>query len=118
MLFQNMEHFTTVVYFSLSIMLHLKIVFQLIEFLNTFYGALDTRLKKFRVYQVHNMADEFMIVAGMPQNIGTKYKFSTFSFFPLKSFLWHLVNVLLWRMKYFLLYLVKMPFLALLLFND
>lgn len=43
---------------------------ELIEFLNTFYGVLDNRLKKFRVYQVHNMADEFMIVSGMPQCIG------------------------------------------------
>jgi len=46
---------------------------ELIEFLNTFYGVLDSRLKKFRVYQVHNMADEFMIVAGMPQYIGEEH---------------------------------------------
>ena len=29
--------------------------FKLIEVLNTFYGALDSRLKKFRVYQVQKM---------------------------------------------------------------
>ena len=28
------------------------------------------RIRKFRVYQVHNMADEFMIVSGIPQFIG------------------------------------------------
>ena len=45
----------------------------MIEVLNSFYGSLDARLKKFRVYQVHNMADEFMIVAGMPQTIGEEH---------------------------------------------
>ena len=42
----------------------------MIEFLNLFYGTLDQKLKKFRVYQVHNMADEFMVVSGMPERIG------------------------------------------------
>ena len=28
------------------------------------------RFAKFRVYNVHNMADEFMVVSGMPEKIG------------------------------------------------
>ena len=38
--------------------------------MNVFYGALDMRFAKFRVYNVHNMADEFMVVSGMPEKIG------------------------------------------------
>lgn len=43
---------------------------QLITFLNIFYGSLDKIFSKFRVYNVHNMADEFMVVSGMPERIG------------------------------------------------
>ena len=43
---------------------------QLIEFMNLFYGNLDARFTKFHVYNVLTMADDFMVVSGMPQNIG------------------------------------------------
>ena len=45
-------------------------MFQLIEFMNLFYATLDTRISKFKVYNVHTMADEFMVVSGMPNKIG------------------------------------------------
>ena len=35
-----------------------------------FYVALDMKFGKFRVYNVHNTADEFMVVSGMPEKIG------------------------------------------------
>ena len=44
--------------------------FKLIEFMNLFYSNLDARFAKFRVYNVLTMADDFMVVSGMPQNIG------------------------------------------------
>ena len=40
--------------------------------MNIFYGTLDIRFGKFRVYNVHSMSDEFMVVSGMPQEIGLK----------------------------------------------
>ena len=38
--------------------------------MNLFYGNLDARFAKFQVYNVLTMADDFMVVSGMPQNIG------------------------------------------------
>ena len=38
--------------------------------MNLFYASLDNRINKFKVYNVHTMADEFMVVAGMPNRIG------------------------------------------------
>ena len=38
--------------------------------MNLFYATLDTRISKFKVYNVHTMADEFMVVSGMPNKIG------------------------------------------------
>ena len=38
--------------------------------MNSFYATLDKKFEKFRVYNVHNMADEFMVVSGMPEDIG------------------------------------------------
>ena len=43
---------------------------QLLEFINLFYANLDATLSKFHVYNVLTMSDEFMVVSGMPQNIG------------------------------------------------
>ena len=43
---------------------------QLIDFMNLFYASLDARISKFKVYNVHTMADEFMVVSGMPNRIG------------------------------------------------
>ena len=38
--------------------------------MNLFYTNLDTRFNKFNVYNVLTMADDFMVVSGMPNNIG------------------------------------------------
>ena len=38
--------------------------------MNLFYLSLDNRISKFKVYNVHTMADEFMVVSGMPNRIG------------------------------------------------
>ena len=38
--------------------------------MNLFYSNLDARFAKFQVYNVLTMADDFMVVSGMPQNIG------------------------------------------------
>ena len=38
--------------------------------MNLFYATLDNRISKFNVYNVHTMADEFMVVSGMPGRIG------------------------------------------------
>ena len=38
--------------------------------MNLFYTSLDNRISKFKVYNVHTMADEFMVVSGMPNRIG------------------------------------------------
>ena len=38
--------------------------------MNLFYGNLDERFAKFDVYNVLTMGDDFMLVSGMPQNIG------------------------------------------------
>ena len=43
---------------------------QLLEFINLFYANLDQTLSKFQVYNALTMSDEFMVVSGMPQNIG------------------------------------------------
>ena len=43
---------------------------KLIEFMNLFYTNLDTRFTKFNVYNVLTMTDDFMVVSGMPNNIG------------------------------------------------
>ena len=40
--------------------------------MNLFYSNLDARFAKFQVYNVLTMADDFMVVSGMPQNIGKK----------------------------------------------
>ena len=40
------------------------------EFINVFYANLDLTLTKFQVYNVLTMSDEFMVVSGMPHNIG------------------------------------------------
>ena len=42
----------------------------MIDFMNLFYGNLDERFRKFQVYNVHTMADDFMVVSGMPNKIG------------------------------------------------
>ena len=44
--------------------------FQLIDFMNLFYGNLDARFSKFQVYNVLTMTDDFMLVSGMPKDIG------------------------------------------------
>ena len=41
--------------------------------MNLFYTNLDTRFTKFDVYNVLTMADDFMVVSGMPQNIGDRH---------------------------------------------
>ena len=41
--------------------------------MNLFYTNLDTRFTKFEVYNVLTMADDFMVVSGMPQNIGDRH---------------------------------------------
>ena len=38
--------------------------------MNLFYTNLDTRFTKFNVYNVLTMADDFMVVSGMPNNVG------------------------------------------------
>ena len=38
--------------------------------MNLFYTNLDTRFTKFNVYNVLTMTDDFMVVSGMPNNIG------------------------------------------------
>ena len=43
---------------------------QLLEFINLFYANLDLTLTKFQVFNALTMSDEFMVVSGMPQNIG------------------------------------------------
>ena len=45
--------------------------------MNLFYATLDTRISKFKVYNVHTMADEFMVVSGMPNKIGKRCKICT-----------------------------------------
>ena len=41
--------------------------------MNLFYATLDNRISKFNVYNVHTMADEFMVVSGMPGRIGDRH---------------------------------------------
>ena len=43
---------------------------QLLEFINLFYANLDLTLTKFQVFNALTMSDEFMVVSGMPKNIG------------------------------------------------
>ena len=55
---------------------------QLIEFMNLFYTNLDTRFTKFNVYNVLTMADDFMVVSGMPSSNGdTLFLFIMLVFF-------------------------------------
>ena len=54
----------------------LLLCFQLIDFMNLFYGNLDARFSKFQVYNVLTMTDDFMLVSGMPKDIG-KYRIIT-----------------------------------------
>ena len=56
--------------FNALIKVILWLSFQLIDFMNLFYLSLDNRISKFKVYNVHTMADEFMVVSGMPNRIG------------------------------------------------
>ena len=42
--------------------------------MNLFYATLDSRISKFKVYNVHTMGDEFMVVSGMPNRIGENLK--------------------------------------------
>ena len=43
--------------------------------MNLFYDTFDNRISKFKVYNVHTMADEFMVVSGMPNRIGEFIQF-------------------------------------------
>ena len=38
--------------------------------MNLFYDTFDNHISKFKVYNVHTMGDEFMVVSGMPNRIG------------------------------------------------
>ena len=38
--------------------------------MNLFYDTFDNRISKFKVYNVHTMGEEFMVVSGMPNRIG------------------------------------------------
>ena len=38
--------------------------------MNKFYETFDNRISKFKVYNVHTMGEEFMVVSGMPNRIG------------------------------------------------
>ena len=56
--------------------------------MNLFYTNLDTRFTKFNVYNVLTMADDFMVVSGMPNNVGKKITIlRNFSFLSLFLFL-------------------------------
>ena len=55
-----------------------QVLVQLIEFMNLFYTNLDTRFTKFNVYNVLTMADDFMVVSGMPNNVGMIKKSAKF----------------------------------------
>ena len=46
--------------------------------MNLFYTNLDTRFSKFNVYNVLTMADDFMVVSGMPNNVGMIQRFTIF----------------------------------------
>ena len=49
--------------------------------MNLFYATLDSRISKFKVYNVHTMADEFMVVSGMPNRIGENLRMLNWSRF-------------------------------------
>ena len=49
--------------------------------MNLFYATLDSRISKFKVYNVHTMADEFMVVSGMPNRIGENLRILNWSRF-------------------------------------
>ena len=55
---------------------YFMLCFQLIDFMNLFYGNFDARFSKFQVYNVLTMTDDFMLVSGMPKDIG-KYRIIT-----------------------------------------
>ena len=40
--------------------------------MNMFYTNLDNRISLFNVYNVLTMADDFMVVSGMPNRIGER----------------------------------------------
>ena len=40
--------------------------------MNLFYDTFDNHISKFKVYSVHTMGDEFMVVSGMPNRIGER----------------------------------------------
>ena len=40
--------------------------------MNLFYDTFDNHISKFKVYNVHTMGDEFMVVSGMPNRIGER----------------------------------------------
>ena len=61
-----------------------QVLVQLIEFMNLFYTNLDTRFTKFNVYNVLTMADDFMVVSGMPNNVGMIKGYAS-KFFILES---------------------------------
>ena len=52
------------------LLFYFMLCFQLIDFMNLFYGNLDARFSKFQVYNVLTMTDDFMLVSGMPKDIG------------------------------------------------
>ena len=51
--------------------------------MNLFYTNLDTRFTKFNVYNVLTMADDFMVVSGMPNNVGMIQNCTLFHLFSL-----------------------------------
>ena len=59
--------------------------------MNLFYTSLDNRISKFKVYNVHTMADEFMVVSGMPNRIGELIHLLTSSI----GFVWIFIGLLL-----------------------
>ena len=38
--------------------------------MNLFYETFDNHISTFKVYNVHTMGEEFMVVSGMPNRIG------------------------------------------------
>ena len=57
-------------YLPPTVQLAFLVLFQLIDFMNLFYETFDNRISKFKVYNVHTMGEEFMVVSGMPNRIG------------------------------------------------
>ena len=40
--------------------------------MNLFYDTFDNHISKFKVYNVHTMGDEFMVVSGIRNRIGER----------------------------------------------